>query len=228
VPVSWRQLASSKVSPVVPWHRRHARHCCPAPLAEVLSWVPWALVPHASGQSLHPDPQYRALLRLPSSFPVGSLSFPSGTLGWRIAFGVPPGLHQVRLGYQLRQPIVARMSFWPVILFPAVAPKETGGSPEFPGYPSKHMPRSQTPVVSRPLAFAQTRLLPSKRCTLSALGPLTRTYPLTTIIHFSEFNDAACALAFPLLRTPPLSDPPSVRLSTCWLGLGRAGFSPAG
>jgi hypothetical protein len=51
---------------------------------------------------------------------------------------------------------------------------------------------------------------------------------LTTIIHFSEFNDAACALALPLLRTPPFGDRPSVRLSTCWLGLGRVGFAPTG
>jgi hypothetical protein len=112
----------------------------------------------------------------------------------------------------------------PVTLAPAVAPKETGGSPEFPDYPCEHMPRSQTPVVSRPLALAQTGLLPSTGWTSSALGPLARTYPLTTTIHFSEFNDAACALALPLLRTPPLSDRPSVRLSTCWLGLGRVGF----
>ncbi len=45
------------------------------------------------------------------------------------------------------------MLFVPDIL-PAVAPKETGGSPEFPDYPFDHMPRSQTPVVSRPLALA--------------------------------------------------------------------------
>jgi hypothetical protein len=91
----------------------------------------------------------------------------------------------------------------PVTLVPAVAPKETGGSPEFPGYPSERMPRSQTPVVSRPLALARTGLLPSRQCTLSAFDPVTRSYPWTTTIHFSEFNDAACALAFPLLRTPP-------------------------
>jgi hypothetical protein len=67
--------------------------------------------------------------------------------------------------------------FLPVTLAPAVLPKETGGSPEFPGYPSEHMPRSQTPVVSRSLAIAQAGLLPSNRCRLSALGPVTRSYP---------------------------------------------------
>jgi len=49
----------------------------------------------------------------------------------------------------------------PVTRAPAYAPKETGGSPEFPGYPSELMPRSQTPVVSRSLALTQTGLLPS-------------------------------------------------------------------
>src|ERR1700757_84506 len=112
----------------------------------------------------------------------------------------------------------------PVTLAPAVAPKETGGPPEFPGYPFEHMPRSQTPVVSHPLALARTGLLPSNRCRPSAFGLVAQPYPVTTIIHFSEFNDAACALAFPLFRTPLLSDRTSVRLSTGWLGLGRVGF----
>ena len=100
----------------------------------------------------------------------------------------------------------------PVTLAPAVVPKETGGSPEFPDYPFVHMPRSQTPVVSHPLALARTGLLPSSQCMLSALPSLARIYLMTTIIHFSEFNDAACVLALPLLRTPRFRDRPSVRL----------------
>ncbi len=47
---------------------------------------------------------------------------------------------------------------------------------------------------------------------------------LSTIIHFSEFNDAACVLALPLLRTPLLSDRTSVRLPTWWLAFGRVGL----
>jgi len=39
--------------------------------------------------------------------------------------------------------------------------KETGGSPTFPSYPSRHMPRSQTPGVSCALAKAHPGLLPS-------------------------------------------------------------------
>ena len=116
------------------------------------------------------------------------------------------------------------MLITPVTLAPAIAPKETGGSPEFPDYPFAHMPRSQTPVVSRLLALVQTGLLPSSHWMLSAFGPVARTYLLTTIIHFSEFNDAACVLAFPLLRTPPLSGRTSVRLPTRWLAFGRMGL----
>ena len=119
------------------------------------------------------------------------------------------------------------MLFAPVTLAPAIAPKETGGSPEFPVYPFVHMPRSQTPVVSRPLALARTGLLPSDVCISSAFEPVARSYPWSTTIHFSEFNDAACVLALPLLRTPPLSGRTSVRLPTRWLApqaRGRVGL----
>ena len=47
---------------------------------------------------------------------------------------------------------------------------------------------------------------------------------LSTIIPFSEFNDAACVLALPLLRTPSLDDRPLVRLPTRWLACGRVGL----
>ncbi len=111
-----------------------------------------------------------------------------------------------------------------VTLTPTIVLKETGGSPEFPGYPSEHMPRSQTPVVSCSLALAQTGLLPSRRAMLSAFSPVARTYLLSTIIHFSELNTAACVLALPLLRTPPLDGRTSVRLPTRWLAFGRVGL----
>ena len=123
-----------------------------------------------------------------------------------------------------RRPTNARVLFVPVTLAPAVAPKETGGSPEFPDYPSKHMPRSQTPVVSCPLALARTGLLPSDVCISSALGPVARPCPLSTIIHVSEFDYAACDLASPLLRTAPFGTRSSVRLPTGWLAFGRVGL----
>ena len=78
------------------------------------------------------------------------------------------------------------MLFAPVILTPAVAPKETGGSPEFPDYPFAHMPRSQTPVVSRSLALTRTGLLPSDHFISSALGPVARTYPF--VHHYTVFG----------------------------------------
>ncbi len=65
-------VSGLKVPPAFPWHERHARHCLPAAL-RLLSWVPWASVPHASEQRFPPAPRYCALLRLPSSIPVGSL-----------------------------------------------------------------------------------------------------------------------------------------------------------
>ena len=138
---------------------------------------------------------------------------------------VPPGLRQARFAHRLRLTVVARVLFAPVTPLPAFCPKETGGSPEFPDYPSERMPRSQTPVASRPLALARTGLLPSRRSTLSAFSPVARAYPWSTTIHFSGFNSAACALAFPLLRTPPLGDRPSVRLPTRWLTFDRVGFA---
>ena len=65
----------------------------------------------------------------------------------------------------------------PVTLHPAITPKQTGGSPEFPVYPLESMPRSQTPVVSRTLALAHAGLLPSGHFIPSALGSVARTYP---------------------------------------------------
>ena len=133
-------------------------------------------------------------------------------------------MRRVRLVCWPRRPPHARVLFKPVTLNPAVAPKETGGSPEFPVYPFAHMPRSQTPVVSCPLALARAGLLPSRACIRSALSSVARTHSCTTIIHFSEFNNAACVLASPLLRTPLLSDRTLVRLPTRWLAFGRVGL----
>ena len=137
---------------------------------------------------------------------------------------VPPGLRQGRFARRLRRTVGARVLVAPVTPLPAFTPKETGGSPEFPGYPSERMPRSQTPVVSRTLALSRPGLLPSGHWIPSAFGPVARTYPLTTTIHFSGFNSAACALALPLLRTPPLGDRTSVRLPAWWLAFGRVGL----
>jgi hypothetical protein len=63
-----------------------------------------------------------------------------------------------------------------------------------------------------------------RRLSVRFPGPI----PMSTTIHFSEFNDAACVLALPLLRTPPFSDRPSVRLPTWWLTFGRVGLESFG
>src|SRR5204863_3658043 len=80
------------------------------------------------------------------------------------------------------------------------------------------------PVVSHPTGLVADRTAAFQSLQLSALGPVARTYPLTTTIHFSGFNSAACVLASPLLRTPSLDDRTSVRLPTRWLAFGRVGF----
>lgn len=99
---------------------------------------------------------------------------------------VLPGSHRgefIRPGRRLPDAWVLVL---PATLLPAIAPKETGGSPEFPSYPCKHMPRSQTPVVSRPLALARTGLLPSGSSIPSALGPVARPYP--AVHHYTVFG----------------------------------------
>jgi hypothetical protein len=58
---------------------------------------------------------------------------------------------------------------------------------------------------------------------------LSEAYPFGPPCHnVSGFNVAACALASPLLRTPPLRDRTSVPLPACRLRFGLAGFPPAG
>ena len=110
------------------------------------------------------------------------------------------------------------------VTHPAVAPKETGGSPEFPGYPFEHMPRSQNPVVPHPLALARTGLLPSNRCRLSALGPVARPYPLTTTIHLRSSMTRPAPSPSLCFAHRHFGDRTSVRLSTWWLALGRVGL----
>ena len=69
--------------------------------------------------------------------------------------GVPTGL----VG-GAKPPAHARAFGRPVPPF-RVLHKEIGGSPKFPSYPWRYMPRSQTPVESRRLAKASPGLLPS-------------------------------------------------------------------
>src|SRR5881394_702653 len=137
---------------------------------------------------------------------------------------VPPSLRRDRLVHRPRRTAKARVLFSPVTPAPAGVPKETGGPPEFPDYPSERMPRSQIPVVSLPAGLGAGRTAAFQWMHLSALGPVVQPCPLSTIIHFSEFDYAACVLASPLLRTVLLSTRSSVRLPTGWLAVGRVGL----
>ena len=85
------------------------------------------------------------------------------------------------------------------------------------------------------IALTLLGLLPSSAFNPVGFHRYPRLILLTTTIHFSGFNHAACALAFPLLRTPPLSDRTSVPLQARWLTFDLSRFacylsagSPAG
>jgi len=80
-----------------------------------------------------------------------------------------------------------------------------------------HMPRSPIPVVSLTLAIARLGLQPSRRLITVGFLRLRGLSFRTTRLLLSGFNAAACALASPLLRTPPLRDRTSVQLLACWL-----------
>jgi hypothetical protein len=73
---------------------------------------------------------------------------------------------------------------------------ETGGSPTCPSSPSEDMPRSQTPVVSCALACITHRIV-AFRCvhTVGFCLDTAQAILLTTTIHISGLNDAACLLA---------------------------------
>lgn len=191
-----------KVPPAFPQRRRHARLCLPA-LLRVLSWVPWASVPHASRTGLRPFPQYCALLRLPSSFPV------------------PTGVSSSVRGVACRMP-----GCWfcrPPSCRPLL-PRRREALPS-----SRVTPVNTCPAL-RPRWCPVRSPWRAQDCCLPE-APYRRLWDrlpglilLSTTIQFSEFNDPACVLAFPLLRTPPLSGRTSVRLRTGWLAFGPVGL----
>ena len=73
---------------------------------------------------------------------------------------------------------------------------ETGGSPKFPSFPSADMPRSQTPVVSCALAAVAHRIAAFRRMqTVGFCLDTAEAILVTTTLHISGLNDAACLLA---------------------------------
>jgi hypothetical protein len=131
-----------EVSPICP----PSRTVCPA--SPSLQWVAWASLPHL--------PRYYAPLRLPPArLEPLRLSLASRYLACFGRFVV--SLQGSCAGRSPR----ARQGFWSSGPPFRELHKETGGSPKFPSYPWRYMPRSQTPVESRRLAKASLGLLPS-------------------------------------------------------------------
>jgi hypothetical protein len=104
------------------------------------------------------------------------------------------------------------------------AHQETNGSPKFPGYPRKHMPRSSTPVVSSTLALAHPGLLPSTSMTASAFPPILavilcgkKIFPAGPRLYKFRGSITRPALLFPLASDFRYRIYPQGVLLTCWL-----------
>ena len=157
----------------------------------------------------------------PSPAPSLCRSFPD-TLRASLVRGVPGGL------VPWRKPPGRARAFGHPVPHSGSLGKETAGSPTFPRVPCGDMPRSQTPVVSCALAITHPGLLPSSACKLSAFPsrPL-KDILLSTTIHISGLNHAACLLATPgFVR--PLTGRHAGSLLTGWLGVSQVAFAPCG
>ena len=136
------------------------------PTSPSLPWVAWASLPHVH--------RYYTTLRLPT-VPLGGFACrsPSRYLACFHRSWYPSRAHD-----RMEASEHARAFRHPVPHSGTVV-KEIGGSPKFPRYPSGHMPRSQTPVVSSTLAKTCPELLPSGACKPSAFPSVHRErYPL--------------------------------------------------
>jgi len=115
-------------------------------------------------------------------------------------FPIPRLLHDVRgvpiWAHDLGEAPRSRQGFWsPGPPFRELC-VETGGSPKFPSYPSADMPRSQTPVVSCALAAVAHRIAAFRRMqTVGFCLDTAEAILVTTTLHISGLNDAACLLA---------------------------------
>ena len=152
-----------------------------------------------------------------------------GVLRWSLATPSPLLASHVRgLRFRLvarwKPPGHARACGPPLPLFRHLY-KETGGSPTCPSPPSADMPRSQTPVVSSILALMHPGLLPSGACQPSAFPSIPlKDILLSTTLHLSGLNHAACLLATPG-AVRPLAGRHAASLLTCWLDVRQVGFA---
>ena len=105
--------------------------------------------------------------------------------------------------------------------------KETDGSPKFPSYPYGGMPRSQTPVVSCPLALAHAGLLPSGACKPSAFLSV----PPGEISFCPRLYTFRGSITRPASSLTPASYAHCwagtwSALLTCWRGVRQVGLEP--
>ena len=183
--------------------------------------------PPTQPQFSHRNPRYYVPLRppLPISGRFAFAPFPIPCCCLRLCSTVSGGSTSSRCGSCVARALVAPV---PLIFRPFRVQGDSRLSQvrELPLY--AHAP------VSDPGGVPLARHLRCRDCGLPR-SPTCRLSPLSRIVltdhHlaiFSGFSVAACALASPLLRTPPLRDRTSVPLLACWLCFDLAGFSPAG
>lgn len=182
---------------------------CPA--SPSLQWAPWASVPHLLSQSL-PQPSVLCSAKTancPSRIASLSLAFRYLACSLRLCpvSRLPQGS---RLAGRRKPPPSPRVLVFGSI--PRLLPHQQGDSrlsqvPELP--PKIHAP-SQTPVVSRPLAFSCPGLLPSARCTASA-------FPFTTSRKRLSFCPRLYIFRGSVTRPAPslLSAPHTHRCNAC-------------
>ena len=185
------------VSPLVP---ARGTLCSTLPS---LPWVPWASVPHL--------PRYYATLRLPP--------YPS-----RVAS------------------LVARFPIPCALLLCVVSPQGSLSGRSAQTAPGPLVTRSPTPGLwsRRQVAFPRSRVPPLKTCpalrprwcpahspyrTQDCCLPALANRRLTTTIHISGLNHAACLLATPG-SVRPLTGRHAGSLLTCWLGFNQVGLAP--
>ena len=177
------------------------RTLCPA--SPSLQWVPWVSVPHLPELSFASSSVLCSATTANSPFRVLSLSlvprYPAFSSFVRV-----PSFSARQAGWS--SPTLCLGSCLSSVPLLLTYGKETIGSPKFPRCPRKHMPRSQTPVVSYTLALSCLGLLPSGRCTPSAFplrffrevilcpqlytfrGSITRPVPLFPSASYSRYR----------------------------------------
>ena len=145
----------------------HSRTLCPA--SPSLQWVLCASVPHLHSTSALCALTVGTMIRCDCQSPFSELFFPffSDTLQAPSLVCVP-SLSARWTGWK-RLPSFARaLVFRQYPSSSDVHFKEVIGSPKFPSYPRRYMPRSKTPVVSCTLTLSYPGLLPSTACKASA------------------------------------------------------------